>query len=147
MLFTHFYIIQGKKLETCFVLPASRKYFDIELIFFLSTNRQIDYSLAKWTAKYFFHRCSYKYSCFNELVYNSNVFLRMVCSLKDILKELALDFLFLFWKLAVSLELCCHIASYHPSKLPLEILQILVSFPLWIKLIMGPLLHFFIHNF
>ena len=52
--------------------------------------------LTKSTAKYFFNWCSYKYSNFNELVYNCNAFLRIVCSLKDIVKELALDFLFCF---------------------------------------------------
>ena len=39
----------------------------------------------------FFHGCSYKNSCFSELVYNSSVPVLMVYSYKDILKDPALD--------------------------------------------------------
>ena len=39
----------------------------------------------------FFHRCSYKNSCFSELVYDSSVLVLMVYSYKDVLKDLALD--------------------------------------------------------
>ena len=39
----------------------------------------------------FFYRCSYKNSCFSELVYDSNVLVLMVYSYKDVLKDLALD--------------------------------------------------------
>ena len=42
-----------------------------------------------WTC--FFHKCSYKNSCFNELVYDSSVLVLMICSHKDVLKGLALD--------------------------------------------------------
>ena len=45
---------------------------------------------------YFFLKCSYKDSYFNELVYNSSVLVLRFSSLKDVLKELALDFLFYF---------------------------------------------------
>ena len=38
MLFTHMYLTQGQKLETWFVLPASREYFGVEPTTFLSTN-------------------------------------------------------------------------------------------------------------
>ena len=38
-----------------------------------------------------FHKCSYKKSCFTELVYKSSVLVLMVYSYKDILKDLALD--------------------------------------------------------
>ena len=45
----------------------------------------------------FFHRCSYKKSCFSELVYNSSVLvLQMVYSYKDVLKDLALDLVLAF---------------------------------------------------
>ena len=39
----------------------------------------------------FFHRCSYKNSCFSETVYKSSVLVLMVYSDKDVLKDLALD--------------------------------------------------------
>ena len=39
----------------------------------------------------FFHKCSYKSSCFSELVYGSSVLVLMVYSYKDGLKDLALD--------------------------------------------------------
>ena len=38
MISTHFYLTEGQKLETWFVLPASREYFGVESITFLSTN-------------------------------------------------------------------------------------------------------------
>ena len=40
----------------------------------------------------FFHRCSYKNNCFIELVYNFSVLVLMICSFKDVLSDLALDF-------------------------------------------------------
>ena len=40
----------------------------------------------------FFHRWSYKNSCFSDLVYNSSVLMLMVYSYKDVLKDHALDF-------------------------------------------------------
>ena len=40
----------------------------------------------------FFHKCSYKNSCFSEWVYNSSVLVLMVYSEKDVLRDLALDF-------------------------------------------------------
>ena len=39
----------------------------------------------------FFHKCSYKNSCFSELVYDSNALVLMVYSYKDVLEDLALD--------------------------------------------------------
>ena len=39
----------------------------------------------------FFNRYSYKYRFFIELVYDSSVFVLMVYSHKDVLKDLALD--------------------------------------------------------
>ena len=47
-----------------------------------------------WTC--FFHRCSYKNSCFNELVYDSSVLVLMVYRQKDVLKDLALDLVVTF---------------------------------------------------
>ena len=44
-----------------------------------------------WTAKHVFHGCSYKNSCFSELVYNSSIPVLMVYSYKDVLKDPALD--------------------------------------------------------
>ena len=38
MLFTHFNLIHGQKLETWFVSPAIREYFGVEATTFLSTN-------------------------------------------------------------------------------------------------------------
>ena len=83
----------------------------------------------------FFHRCSYKNSCFNELAYNSSVLVliwwhaawnskqKRCCYLKNV----ALDFVLLVLKL-------CPI-------------QVVISLPLWIKLTMGQLLLFFLCNF
>ena len=39
----------------------------------------------------FFHKCSYKNSCFSILVYDSGVLVLMVYSYKNALKDLALD--------------------------------------------------------
>ena len=39
----------------------------------------------------FFHRCSYKNSCFSELVYNSSVLVLIVYTYKNVLKDFALD--------------------------------------------------------
>ena len=47
--------------------------------------------MVKWTAKCVFRRCSYKYDCFSELLYNSNVLVLTICSFKDILKNLLLS--------------------------------------------------------
>ena len=38
-----------------------------------------------------FHKCSYKNTCFSEMVNDSSVLLLMVYSQKDVLKDLALD--------------------------------------------------------
>ena len=38
MFFSHFCIMQGKKLETWFVSPANREYFGVEPATFLLTN-------------------------------------------------------------------------------------------------------------
>ena len=54
MLFTHFYLIQGQKLETWFVLAANGEYFSDEPKTFLSTNWQKKYLLVQWTAKHVF---------------------------------------------------------------------------------------------
>ena len=40
LLFTHFYHMQEKRIEAWFVSPASREYFRIKTITFLSTNCQ-----------------------------------------------------------------------------------------------------------
>ena len=47
--------------------------------------------MVKWTPEYVFYRCSYKNSCFSELVYNSSVLVLMDYSYKDALKDIALD--------------------------------------------------------
>ena len=39
MLFTYLYIMQGEKIETWFVLQASREYFGVESTAFLSANK------------------------------------------------------------------------------------------------------------
>ena len=39
-----------------------------------------------------FRRCSHKNIRFSELVYHSSVFVLMICTLKDVLKDLDLDF-------------------------------------------------------
>ena len=38
MVFTHIYLMQGKKLESLFVSPAIKEYFGFEPAKFLSTN-------------------------------------------------------------------------------------------------------------
>ena len=89
--------------------------------------QQIDQKNTLWQNELlymFFHRCSYKYSCFSELAYNSSV----QCSY---FKNVALDFALLVLKLY----------SF----------QVVISDPLWIKTHDGPviapfpvqLLHFF----
>ena len=57
----------------------------------MSTNLQKNYPLVNELLNMFFHRCSYKNSCFSELVYDSSVLVLMVYSQKDNLKDLALD--------------------------------------------------------
>ena len=47
--------------------------------------------MVKWTPEYVFYKCSYKNSCFSELVYNSSVLVLMDYSYKDVLKDIALD--------------------------------------------------------
>ena len=69
MLFTNFYLMQEKKIETWFVSPASTEYFGIK-------------STAPVSL------------CANL----------MKCSFKDVLKNVALDFMLLVLKLAVSLH-------------------------------------------
>ena len=44
----------------------------------------------------FFHRCSYKNSCFSELVYNFSALVLMVYSYKFVLKDLPLDLVVTF---------------------------------------------------
>ena len=43
MLFTHFYLTQGQKIETWFVSPASKEYFDVEPTICLSKDWQKKY--------------------------------------------------------------------------------------------------------
>ena len=84
--------MQGKKIEAWFVSLVSRAFHGVELTTFL---QQI--AKKKQLKKYellnmFFHMCSYKNSCFSELVYNSSVLVLMVYSYQDVLKDFALDF-------------------------------------------------------
>ena len=79
--------------------------------------QQIDKKMLK---KYellnmFFHKCSYKNSCFSELVYNSSVLVLIVYSYKGILKDLALDLvgtfnfeglLYLVYNLSSHIDIC-----------------------------------------
>ena len=44
----------------------------------------------------FFHRCGYKNRCFDELVHNYNIFVLVICSLKDFISELTLGFIICF---------------------------------------------------
>ena len=39
MLFANLYLIQGEKIETWFVSPASKEYFGVEFTAFLSANK------------------------------------------------------------------------------------------------------------
>ena len=39
MLFANLYLIQGEKIETWFVFPASKEYFGVEFTAFLSANK------------------------------------------------------------------------------------------------------------
>ena len=81
----------------------------------------------------FFHRCSYKKSCFIELAYNCSVLLLTndlqleIQKRRRYFQNLTLDFVLLVLKL-------CPI-------------QVVVLLPLWIKLTMGQLLLFFLYNF
>ena len=62
----------------------------------------------------FFHRYSYKNSCFSELVYNSSVL-----SYKDVLKDLALDLvgsfegLFYFIVIIYNINICASYLHMH----------------------------------
>ena len=70
----------------------------------------------------FFHRSSYKDSCFSELAYNLGVFVLMQLETQKrrcYLKNVALDFVFLVLKLFS--------------------IQVVISLPLWIKTTMGQL--------
>ena len=81
----------------------------------------------------FFHRCSYKNSCFSELdttpvsLCQSNDLQLEFKKWRCYLKNVALDFVF--------------------SVLKLCPIQVVISLPLWIKLAMGHLLLFFLWNF
>ena len=96
MLFTHFHFTQGQKLETWFYRQ------EVENILALNPQlycQQIDKKSIYWynqLLNMFFHRCSYKNSCFIELVFKSNVPVLMICSFKKVLKDLALDLFFVF---------------------------------------------------
>ena len=83
--------MEEKKIEPWFVSLVSKKFHGIEPTTFLPTN---DKKKKKMLNKYEllnFHRCSYKNSCFSELLCNSSVLVWMVYSHKDALKDLALD--------------------------------------------------------
>ena len=57
--------------------------------------QQIDRKSIHWSNELLnmsFHRCSYRNSCFIELVNNSIVLALMICSFKNVLKDLVLDF-------------------------------------------------------
>ena len=56
MLFTHFYFMQGEKIQAWFVSSANREYFGVESTGFLSVNKYTKkiYPLVRWTAKYVF---------------------------------------------------------------------------------------------
>ena len=73
--------MQGNKIEACKQIFSCRWTHN-----FLTKKMLKKYELLNM----FFRRCSYKTSCFSELVYNSSVLILMVCSYKD-LKDLALD--------------------------------------------------------
>ena len=76
----------------------------------------------------FFHRCSYKNSCFSELAYNSSVLVQLQIQRRcSYLKNVALDFVLLVLKLYSN--------------------QVVISPPLWMKLTMGQLLIFILCNF
>ena len=63
--------------------------------------QHIDEKFTQWyneLLNFFFHRCRNKYSCFSKLQYNSSVLVLMTCSFKDILKDIALDFVLLVFK-------------------------------------------------
>ena len=81
----------------------------------------------------FFHRCSYKNSCFSELRTTpvflcwSNDLLLEIQKICSYLKNIALDSVFLVLKLFL--------------------IQVGISLPLWIKLTMGELLLLFLCNF
>ena len=111
MLFTHFYLTQRQKLETWVIISsASRENVGIE-----PTNwqKEIDKTSIHWYNKLLnmlLNRCSYKNSCLNELVYNPSVLVLMICSFKNVLKGLALDFF--VWRAccyllhSLSIEIC-----------------------------------------
>ena len=95
--------------------------------------QQIDkkYPLVKLTM--FFHRWSYKNSCFSELAYNSSVLV------------------LIWWSAAWNSKKGCYLKSVALAfvllVLKLSPIQVVISLPLWVNLTMGQLLLFFLCNF
>ena len=100
ILCTHFYLMQKKKkkkkLETWFVSPASIEYFKINSIIFCVNKLTQKLLIRKINFQICFYRCSYKNSCFCEMVHNSSFLLLLICSLKEFLKMLLSIFTFWF---------------------------------------------------
>ena len=87
MLFNHFYLTQGQKLETWFVWPAIREYLGVQSRAFLIHKLTKQLFTGTMNCPIYFRRCSYKNSCLIELVYSSVL---MTGNFKNILKFLIL---------------------------------------------------------
>ena len=96
MLLTHFYLMQGRKMETRFV-SASRVYFGIKLKTFLSTNWQKKDPLVKWTGVAI--KISVAVRCRATPVSCANVMNWGTSKRCSYLKNVALDFVHLVSKL------------------------------------------------
>ena len=79
---------------------GGREYFVVEPTTFLSLKWQ---KTTHWENELLnvFRRWSYKNSYSSKLVYKSSVLLLMICSFKDVLEDLSLDFVLFV------LKVCC----------------------------------------
>ena len=72
ILFTHFCFMQEKKKAPGLYLQQADNILALN-VQLLCQKIDKKYRMAKWTTNFFFHRCSYKNSCFSELTYISSV--------------------------------------------------------------------------
>ena len=89
--------------------------------------------MVKWIAKYVFHRCSYKNSCFSKLEYKSSVHVLVSWFAAWNSKKMLL-----FWK-------CCF--GFYTFGFEAMFLQFVIWLSLWIKIIRSQLFFSFLCNF
>ena len=79
--------------QICISVPLIKEYLGAKAVIFLSKNRQ---KAIHWQNELlmFFHRSSWKGSCFSVLAYNYSVLVLMIWSDRDILREVTFFFCF-----------------------------------------------------